>query len=232
MREVAALVQGHSEHDVARLEDRGVRRHVGLRAGVRLHVRVLRAEERLRALDGEGLGDVDPLAAAVVALARIALGVLVREDAAHGVQDRLAGVVLRRDELDLLHLTASLVLDRLEDLGVDAFDLAHFTFTFSRSSTCLRRRSCRPPCGCAPRYASTIAFASSTPRTRSPSVSRFTSTCSTPSRADHSFSTTAARTPAILFAATAGPMPEPQKKMPRSTSPRATASARGRTIEG
>ena len=54
--------------------------HVRLRAGVRLDVGVLGAEELLRALDRERLGDVDELAAAVVALARIALGVLVGED--------------------------------------------------------------------------------------------------------------------------------------------------------
>src|SRR5438309_773685 len=38
-----------------------------------------------------------------------------------------------------------------------------------------------------------MLFASDSPITRSPSVKRFTSTCSTPSRADHSFSTTAGR---------------------------------------
>ena len=45
---------------------------------VRLHVRVLGAEQLLRAIDGEFLDDVDHLAAAVVAPAGIPLGVLVR----------------------------------------------------------------------------------------------------------------------------------------------------------
>ena len=61
-----------------RVVDRGVR----LRAGVRLDVRVLGAEQRLGTVDRELLGDVDVLAAAVVAGARVALGVLVREHAA------------------------------------------------------------------------------------------------------------------------------------------------------
>ena len=54
-------------------------RLVGLRAGVRLHVGVFGAEQLLGAVDGELLGDVDVLAAAVVALAGIAFGVLVGE---------------------------------------------------------------------------------------------------------------------------------------------------------
>ena len=52
---------------------------VGLRAGVRLHVGGLGVEQLLGALDRDLLDDVDELAAAVVALARIALGVLVGE---------------------------------------------------------------------------------------------------------------------------------------------------------
>ena len=65
-------------HDrVAGLEQRVVDGGVGLRAGVRLDVGVLAAEQRLRALDRERLDHVDVLAAAVVALAGVALGVLV-----------------------------------------------------------------------------------------------------------------------------------------------------------
>ena len=52
--------------------------HVRLCASVRLDVRVLGAEQRLRAVDRELLDLVDDLAAAVVAAAGIALGVLVR----------------------------------------------------------------------------------------------------------------------------------------------------------
>jgi hypothetical protein len=47
-----------------RVEDGGVR----LRARVRLHVDVVAAEQRERAVDGQLLGDVDVLAAAVVTL--------------------------------------------------------------------------------------------------------------------------------------------------------------------
>jgi hypothetical protein len=67
--QVAAVREVHAEHRVARLEQRQVDRHVGLRAGMRLDVGVVGAEERPGAADGGALGDVDELAAAVVPLA-------------------------------------------------------------------------------------------------------------------------------------------------------------------
>ena len=82
-------------HDpVARLQQRVVDGRVGLRARVRLDVRVLGAEQRLRAVDRELLDHVDELAAAVVALARIALGVLVGQDPALTLQHGLGHEVL------------------------------------------------------------------------------------------------------------------------------------------
>ena len=54
-----------------------------------LHVRVVGPEELLRPVDRELLGLVDPLAAAVVALARQSLGVLVGENGAGGFEDAL-----------------------------------------------------------------------------------------------------------------------------------------------
>ena len=102
-------------------EDAEVGGHVGLGARVRLDVDVLRTrEQRERALLGEPLGDVDVLAAAVVALAGQALGVLVRQPRALGLHDRGRDVVLARDELDLVVLAAPLAEHRLPQDGVDA----------------------------------------------------------------------------------------------------------------
>ena len=67
VRQVAAVVEPHRQDRVAGLEAGEVDGHVRLRAGVGLHVRVLGAEERLRAVDRELLDLVDHLAAAVVA---------------------------------------------------------------------------------------------------------------------------------------------------------------------
>jgi hypothetical protein len=76
-------------------------------------------KELLRALDRELLGDVDVLAAAVVALAGIALSVLVGEHRALRGEDRGARVVLRRDQLDVVFLSVQLVAQRLPQLGID-----------------------------------------------------------------------------------------------------------------
>ena len=80
--------QRHRQDSVARSQQRAVRSEVGLGAGVRLQVGVIGAEELLRPLDAERLGPVDDLAAAVVALAGIALGVLVGQRAAQRRQHR------------------------------------------------------------------------------------------------------------------------------------------------
>ena len=62
---------------VGRLQEREEYRLVRLGARMRLNVGVDGAEELLHAVDRDGLDLVDELAAAVVALAGIALGVLV-----------------------------------------------------------------------------------------------------------------------------------------------------------
>ena len=81
-------------------------------------------KRRERPLLGERLGDVDELAAAVVALAGQALGVLVREPAALGLHHGGGGVVLAGDQLDLVVLAAALALHRRPELGVEVGDRA------------------------------------------------------------------------------------------------------------
>ncbi len=111
MREVAAVREVHAEHGVARLQQREIHAHVGLRAGVRLHVDVIGAEQRLRARDRQRLGDVHEFAAAVIALAGIALGVLVRHHRAGGLEHRRADEVFRRDQLQAVGLPRRFVGD-------------------------------------------------------------------------------------------------------------------------
>jgi hypothetical protein len=77
---------------------------VGLRAGIRLDVGGFGAEQLLEAVDGQLLGDIDVLAAAVVALAGVAFGVLVGQLRALGFHDR-GLVVFRRDQFDVVFLT-------------------------------------------------------------------------------------------------------------------------------
>ncbi len=77
------------------------------------------AEERLRAVDRQLLDLVDDLAAAVVAPARIALGVLVRRRRPDRLEHRRPGEVLGRDQLDLVALPLELPAEQLGDLGID-----------------------------------------------------------------------------------------------------------------
>src|SRR5205823_9514080 len=83
VREMAAMRQREAEQRVAELGDREIRGHVRLRARMRLHIRMLGAEELLRAIDRELLDLIDNLTAAVVALPRQAFRVLVRQRSAH-----------------------------------------------------------------------------------------------------------------------------------------------------
>ncbi len=117
--QMAAVIEAHREHRVAGLERREVDGHVRLRAGVRLDVRMLRPEEALRPLDGQGLDLVDHLAAAVVPLARVALRVLVRRHRPDGLEHARPREVLRGDELDLAALALELASHEARNLRVD-----------------------------------------------------------------------------------------------------------------
>ena len=96
--EVAAVGQFHAHHGVAGLQQGEVNGHVGLGAAVGLDVGVLGAEKFPGPIDGQGLDDVDVLAAAIVAAAGVALGVLVVHYAGLGFQDSLAGIVFGSDK--------------------------------------------------------------------------------------------------------------------------------------
>jgi hypothetical protein len=76
------------------------------------------AEQFLQAVDGQLLGDIDVLAAAVIALAGIAFGILVGQLRTLRGHHRVADIVLRGDQLDMLFLTPIFVFDRLPDLGI------------------------------------------------------------------------------------------------------------------
>ena len=104
--EVAAVGEVHGEDLVAGLEHGEVDGGVRLRAGVRLDVGVLRAEELLGAVDGELLDDVDVFAAAIPAAAGVALGVFVGEHGALRLHHGGRGEVFRGDQLDVVALAA------------------------------------------------------------------------------------------------------------------------------
>jgi hypothetical protein len=117
--QVAALGEAHAHDRIARLGEGHQHGLVGLRAGIRLDVGGIGTEQLLQAVDGDLLGDIDVLTATVVALARIAFGVLVGQLGALGFHDGLADVVFRRDQFDVVFLTLVLGLDGLPEFRVN-----------------------------------------------------------------------------------------------------------------
>ena len=119
VREVPAMGEVEPHDGVARLEHGGVGGLVGLRAGMRLHVDVLGAEKLFGAVAGQVLHHVGEFAAAVVALAGIAFGVLVGEDAAGGFENGFGGEVFAGDQLNLTVLALRFFENELVNGGID-----------------------------------------------------------------------------------------------------------------
>ena len=174
--EVAAVGQLHGHERVARLEQGEQRRQVGRGAGVRLHVHVLGAEHGLAAVDGELLDLVHDAAAAVVAGAGRALGVLVGQHRAGRLQHRAAREVLAGDQLQRLLLPDELAAQELVELGVEMVerlapplppDWAHEVAS-APSSMRATRFSWRPPSKGVSIQTSVIAHASSSLSRRPP----------------------------------------------------------------
>src|SRR5439155_12222832 len=118
VRQMAAVRKTHPENRVARLhrsEEHGL---VRLRSGMGLDVRGVGAKQLLYAIDRQALGDVDEFATAVVTLAWIAFRIFVGELRSLCLQHRHAGVILRRDQLDMLYLAPVFRGDRLPELRI------------------------------------------------------------------------------------------------------------------
>ena len=120
--QVSAVAQIHAHHGVAGLAQRQIGRVVRLGAAVGLDVCILRPEELLRPVDAHVFDLIDKFAAAVVALARIALGILVGQHGAHRGHHRRGDDVLGRDQLEVGALTAQFAG---HDVGDDRIGVAN-----------------------------------------------------------------------------------------------------------
>ena len=118
VRQMSAGRQAQPHEGVAGLHQRHERGLVGGAARVRLHVGEVALEQLLGALDRQRLRLVDVLAAAVVAVAGIAFGVLVGENRADRLQHGARDDVLRRDQLDLVLLAFELPTDHAGELRI------------------------------------------------------------------------------------------------------------------
>ncbi len=116
--QVAAGVQAHAEDGVAGLDQRLEDTLVGLAARIRLHIGEGAVKELFGAVDGQVLGHIDPLAAAIVAASGVSFGVFVGHDGALGLHHGGRDDVFRRDQLNLVALAAQLGGDRGKQFGV------------------------------------------------------------------------------------------------------------------
>ncbi len=105
MREVKA------ENDIACLQHSCIGGGVSLRSRVRLHIRMFRTKDLFGAIARQVLDHVGVLASPVVAPARIALGVLVREGRPGSLQHCFRDEIFAGDHLQPLVLAESLVID-------------------------------------------------------------------------------------------------------------------------
>src|ERR1700730_14842740 len=80
---------------------------------------MLGSEQFLRAIDSRLLDDVAPFTTAVVALARIAFGVLVGKDRAGGFKHGFTNEVLRGDQFQAVSLSRDFVIDCVGDYRID-----------------------------------------------------------------------------------------------------------------
>ena len=119
VRQVAAVRQVHAQDGVARIEHAGVGRLIGLRAGVRLHVGILGVKQLLGAVARQVLDLIHVFAATVIALAGIAFGVLVGEDAAGRFQNRFGGEVLAGDQFQTRVLALGFLANQVVNFGID-----------------------------------------------------------------------------------------------------------------
>src|SRR5579871_3743141 len=95
---------------------------------MRLNIGMFGAKKLLGALASQVLDNVDVFAAAVIALARITLGVFVCKDTAGGLQHGFGGEVFARDQFKPAMLALDFVLDSLVNVGVDGGKRARHSF--------------------------------------------------------------------------------------------------------
>ena len=116
--EMAAIGEIEPKDGVPGLNQRHEGGGVGLGAGVRLHVGVLGAKELFGAVAGKVLNYIGVLAAAVIALARVAFGVLVGEDGPHGLKHGARDEVFTGNHLQAFMLAEHFILDLLGHLRI------------------------------------------------------------------------------------------------------------------
>jgi len=118
MGQVSPRIQAHAEDGVARFRQGKEHGLIGLASRARLHIGKLAIEKFGHPLDCQILGNIDILAAAIIAASRIAFGVFVGHDRPLRFQNGARDDVLRGDQFDLVLLAAQFQIDRPDQIRV------------------------------------------------------------------------------------------------------------------
>ena len=87
MRKVATISQAHPQHGVTWLHQRHIDSKICSGTGVWLDISIVGFKQRFRYFDRNILNDVNMLTPAIISLARVPLGVLIRQNRALRLQD-------------------------------------------------------------------------------------------------------------------------------------------------
>ena len=118
MRQMPPVRQRKTHDHITRLAETQIDRLVGRRTRIGLNVDVLGTKNLLGAFDAKGLDLVDLLLALVITLTHITFGIFICQDRTGGSENRPAGIVLGRNQANLLMLAPILSADDLVDFRI------------------------------------------------------------------------------------------------------------------
>ena len=93
---------------------------------MRLHVSIICAEQFFCPVDGQLLGFIDKLTTAVIAFCRITFSIFIGKLRTLCLQNARAGIVFRRNQLDMIFLALMFFFNSLEDFVIETGDCLRF----------------------------------------------------------------------------------------------------------
>ena len=123
--QVAAVCQIHAKNSIAGLRQSEECRQIGVGTGMGLDVGIVAAEQLTGSLSRQLLRHVHCIAAAVVAVAGIALGILIGKAGTHRQHDRGTDNVFRSNQLNIALLAGEFFLNRRTYLRVQLRKILH-----------------------------------------------------------------------------------------------------------
>ena len=123
--QVTAVIQVHAHNRISRIQNGKENSQVCLCTGMWLYIGIIAAKQFLGTLNGDGFYDINLFTSAVIALARISFCILVGQDTAHCVHDRLADNVFAGNQFNGTSLSGKLCLHGCADFCVIVCNLLH-----------------------------------------------------------------------------------------------------------